>query len=422
MNVSTLWRFGTQALTAAAQAAKEAGPAQLEAWQSNLGKWLLSFLPEGLLRMGPAQLSYWQWLALPLFVLLFWALTGLLKNISQRLLFKLIPKALEGENQTLALKLAKPIRVLWFSLFMQLFVPVLALPDKVSASVRNVLAALLIVVLFWALLKLVDVVAEVIRKRLELKEGDSANTLIQSSGQLVKGLIVVVGVLSLLSYFGYPVTSMLAGLGVGGIAAALAAKTTLENLLGAFLIRIDQPFKIGDFVKVGELRGHVEHIGFRSTRIRTLERTVVSLPNGSLADQRVENHASRDRFRFSVVVGLVYETTASQIKAVLEGMEALLKNHPKIWQKSSVSVCFNEMAASSLNVEAVAYFCADNAGEFNAIRQEVLLKTMEVVEKAGSQIAFPCSTVYLAPSAELPGLPSAQPPPQESPALPKPRQ
>ena len=385
-------------------------PLPPEEWQSNLGQWLLSYLPEALLRMGPQQLSYWQWLALPLFAMLFWVLTGLLKNISQKLLFKLIPKILEKENQTLAIQLAKPIRVLWFSIVMQLFVPVLALPGKVSAWVRNALSALLIAVLFWGLLKLIDVVAELIKKKLELKEGDSAHTLIQSTSQLVKGLVVVVGVLSLLSYFGYPVTSMLAGLGVGGIAVALAAKTTLENLLGAFLIRLDQPFKLGDFVKIGELRGHVEHIGFRSTRIRTLDRTVVSLPNGSLADQRVENHAPRDRFRLFLVVGLVYETSAAQMKTILQGLEAFLKNHPKVWQQSSVAVCFKEMAASSLDVEAVAYFHADNAREFNAIRQEVLLKIMDIVEKAGSAIAFPSSTVYLA----------SPPPPPASPPQPSP--
>jgi len=395
-------------LATAAHAAQ--APPPPEAWQSNLSQWLLSHLPEALHHIGPYQLSYWQWLALPLFVLLFWVATGLLKNLSQRLLFKLIPQTLKGENQTLAIQLAKPIRVLWFSLLMQLFVPVLGLPSPVGASVKTVLAALLIVVLFWGLLKLVDVVAEVIKKRLELKEGDTATTLIQSTGQLLKGLLVVVGVLSMLSYFGYPVTSMLAGLGVGGIAVALAAKTTLENLLGAFLIRLDQPFKIGDFVKIGELRGHVEHIGFRSTRIRTLERTVVSLPNGSLADQRVENHAPRDRFRFSVVLGLVYDTHASQIKAILADMEALLKNHPNIWQPSSVAVHLREMAASSLDIEAIAYFDTENSREFNAIRQEVLLKMMEIVEKAGSRIAFPSKTVYLASQAEVPS-PSPSPAP-----------
>ena len=377
-------------------------PEQPGQWQSSLGKWLLSHLPETLHHMGPAQLSYWQWLALPLFALLFWVATGLLKNISQRLLFKLIPKALEGENQTLAIQLAKPIRVLWFSLLMQLFVPVLALPTKAGTSVKNVLAALLIAALFWALLRLVDVAAEVIRKKLALKDGDSAGTLIQSTSQLIKGFIFVVAVLSLLSYFGYPVTSMLAGLGVGGIAVALAAKTTLENLLGAFLLRLDQPFKIGDLVALGELRGHVEHIGFRSTRIRTLDRTVVSIPNSSLADQRVENHAPRDRFRLFFVVGLVYETTASQMKTALASIEALLKSHPKVWQKSSVAVYFKAMAASSLDIEVVAYFCAGSPREFNAIRQEVLLKVMEAIENAGSSIAFPSSTVYMASQAKHP--------------------
>ncbi|MCL2179131.1 MAG: mechanosensitive ion channel family protein [Proteobacteria bacterium] len=372
-------------------------PAPPEEWQSNLGLWLLSQLPEGLRQMGPYQLGYWQWLALPLLVVFFWLATGLLKSISKRLLFKLVPKTLEGENQTLAQKLATPIRMLWFSILMRLFVPVLSLPTQVAAFVDNIFAALLIAVLFWSLLKLVDVVAETIKKRLSSSRGgNSANVLIQSTSQLVKGLLVVLGVLSLLSYFGYPVTSMLAGLGVGGIAVALASQKTIENLLGAFLIRLDQPFRMGDFVQIGELKGHVEYVGFRSTRIRTAERTLVTLPNGALADQRIENHASRDRFRFFATVGLVYETQATQMKTVLAGIEAMLKAHPKIWEPNSIGVCFREMAASSLDIEVVAYFVAANAKEFHAIRQEVLLKLMEIVENAGSAIAFPSSTVYLA--------------------------
>jgi MscS family membrane protein len=368
---------------------------QLGEWQSSLGKWLLSYLPEALHQRGPFQLSYWQWLALPLFAALFWVLTGFLKSISQKLLFKFIPKTLEKENQTLAIKLANPIRVLWFSIFMQLFLPVLALPSQAHASVKNMLAALLIAALFWSFLKLVDVVAEVIKKKLSLKSKDSAKALIQSSSQLVKALILVLGALSLLNHFGYPVTSMLAGLGVGGIAVALAAQKTIENLFGAFLIHLDQPFKVGDFVQIGELKGHVEYIGFRSTRIRTLERTLVSLPNGALADQRVENHAPRDRFRLSLVVSLVYETSASQMKAILAGMETMLKNHPKIWQQDSVLVYFLEMAASSLNIEVVAYFSASNLNEFRAIRQGVLLSLMEIVENEGSSIALPTSMVHL---------------------------
>ncbi|MCL2013111.1 MAG: mechanosensitive ion channel family protein [Cystobacterineae bacterium] len=388
MRFLSLWAYAPLA------AAQNSAPA--EEWQNSLGLWLLSHLPQALRHMGPYGLSYWQWLALPLFALLFWVATGLLKNVSKKLLFKLFPPKPEGDNQALATKLANPIRLLWFSILMQLFVPALALPPQVGTQVKNVLAASLIAALFWSLLKLVDVAAGVVKKRLSSRGADSANTLILSTSRLVKGLLLVLGVLSLLHYFGYPVSSMLAGLGVGGIAVALASQKTIENLLGAFLIRLDQPFKLGDFVHIGEVKGYVEHIGFRSTRIRTLERTLVTLPNGALADQRIENHATKDRFRLSAVVGLVYETQASQMKAILAGIESMLKTHPKIWEPNTITVYFKEMAASSLEVEMVAYFLAASSKEFNAIRQEVLLKTMEIVESAGSAMAFPSSTIYLA--------------------------
>ena len=165
--------------------------------------------------------------------------------------------------------------------------------------------------------------------------------------------------------------SILAGLGVGGLAVALAAQKTVENLFGAFSIGADQPFREGDLVRVDDFVGTVEQIGLRSTKFRTADRTLISIPNGKLADMKLETLAVRDRLRFAFIVGLARSTSAQQLRQVLEGFESLLKSHPKLWQNTA-SVRFEKFGPSSLDLDVSAYFDTRDMNEFQLIRQELL--------------------------------------------------
>jgi MscS family membrane protein len=204
----------------------------------------------------------------------------------------------------------------------------------------------------------------------------------------------------ILSEFGYPAASLITGLGVGGVALALAAQKTVENLFGSVSIGVDKPFRIGDFVKIDDFTGTVELIGLRSTRIRTLDRTLITIPNGRLADMRVESFAPRDRIRLALMLGLVYETTAAQMREVLAGIEGVLRGHPKIWT-DSVVVRFDSFGNSSLNIQVMAWFTTASYDEYQLIRQEVLLQFMDVVEKAGTSFAFPTQTIHVAGDEKL---------------------
>jgi MscS family membrane protein len=207
--------------------------------------------------------------------------------------------------------------------------------------------------------------------------------------------VLAIAVVAMLAQFGYPVASLVAGLGIGGLAVALAAQKTVENLFGAFSIGVDQPFREGDFVKIEDFVGTVEAIGLRSTRVRTLDRTLVSIPNGKLAELRVETFTARDRIRLFCTLGLVYETTSQQMREVLAGLERILRKHPKIWPEA-VIVRFKEFGASSLDIDVMAWFQTQDWNEFQLIRQEVLLDFMGVVEAAGSSFAFPTRTLHIA--------------------------
>ncbi len=152
-------------------------------------------------------------------------------------------------------------------------------------------------------------------------------------------------------------------------------------------------------MKVEEFVGTVEEIGLRSTRIRTLDRTLISIPNGKLADMRLESFSARDRMRLAAMVGLVYDTTAAQMRQVLEGLERVLREHPRIWP-DAVVVRFSALGASSLDIEVMAWFQTSDWGEFQLMRQDVLLSFMDVVEKAGTSFAFPTRTVHLVQAKE----------------------
>jgi MscS family membrane protein len=194
---------------------------------------------------------------------------------------------------------------------------------------------------------------------------------------------------------GYPVGTLLAGLGIGGLAIAFGAQKTIENVFGSLSLVVDQPFRVGDFVSVDNFVGTVEDIGLRSTRFRTLDRTLISIPNGKLAEQRLESFEARDRMRLATTLAIQYGTTHAQMQAVLDGLERVLREHPLIWP-DAVTVKFKALAESALEIEVMAWFKVPTWAEFQRCRQEVLLRFMQVVEDAGTAFAFPTHTVHLA--------------------------
>ena len=170
-------------------------------------------------------------------------------------------------------------------------------------------------------------------------------------------LAIFVGVLATLRHFGVDPTPALAGLGVGGIAVALAAQKTLENVIAGASLIFDQAVTTGDFLKMGEISGTVDHIGLRSTRIRTLDRTIVSVPNSQIANACLETLSARDKFWFHHVVGLRYETTPDQLRAVVDGIRGVLASQP-LTDRDSVRVRFLRLGAFSLDVDVFAYLRA----------------------------------------------------------------
>ena len=214
--------------------------------------------------------------------------------------------------------------------------------------------------------------------------------------RLADALVIAAGGLVTLHYFGVDPTAALAGLGIGGIAVALAAQKTLENVIGGVSIIVDQAVRVGDFLKLGDTLGTVDSIGLRSTRIRTLDRTILSVPNGQIANVNIETLSVRDKFWFHHFVGLRYETTSGQMRAVVDGIRTHLDGHPMVDRGEPIRVRFFRFGPFSLDVEVFAYLLAGDWEAFLETQQELLLDVMEIVERAGAAIALPSQTLHLA--------------------------
>jgi MscS family membrane protein len=208
-------------------------------------------------------------------------------------------------------------------------------------------------------------------------------------------IVVIAAAIVTLRFYGFDPTAALAGLGIGGIAVALAAQKTLENVIGGLSIIFDKAVRVGDFLKVGDTSGTVDYIGLRSTRIRTVDRTIVSLPNGQIANVGIETISSRDKFWFHHIVGVRYQTTSRQLGAIIDGIRSRLVAHPSM-DVESVRVRLFRFGPSSLDIELFAYVFAGDWGQFMQIQEELLLGVMEIVERSGAAIALPSQTLYVA--------------------------
>lgn len=357
-------------------------------------RWLRDILPASLFNFGPQGLMWWQWLAFPVLAMLALAIGRPLGALTRGLLHRLFLRTSATWDDRLLRRIGGGLSALWAVAAFRLLLPWLGLDERANAFVHAILTAIVVVTTFWALWRSVDVLTEMLLERPWTAGNPSARSLIVVSANFIRGAVAIGGVVTTVAAFGYPVATMLAGLGIGGLALAFGAQKTIENLFGSVAIAADQPCRVGDTVKVEDFVGTVEHIGTRSTRIRTADRTIITIPNGRLADMRIETFAARDRIRLSATVGLAPATTEEQLRTVLAGMERVLRTHPKVWPEAVV-VRLAALGSSAFEVEVLCWFATDDYGVFRDCRQEVLLGFVRVVSDAGTSFAFPLPAVQM---------------------------
>jgi MscS family membrane protein len=246
----------------------------------------------------------------------------------------------------------------------------------------------------WLLWRILREVLKNVRQRALLSGRMGTESLMILGERMLKVAIVVLAIFTVMGTLGFNLSAPLAGLGIGGIAIAFAAQKTLENLFGGVSILGDEVIRIGDTCRFGDRVGTVADISLRSTRIRTPERTELSIPNGSLATMNVENLSRRDKILFNTKLGLRYETTPDQMRYVLVQVRRLLYEHPKVETQGARSR-FVSFDLSALTMEIFCYVLTRDDKEFLAVREDILLRIMDIVDAAGSGFAFPSQTLYL---------------------------
>lgn len=356
--------------------------------------WARENLPESLLRRGPLDIRWWQWLALLVLIPLAGLAAYLVASPTQAVLRRLVANTDTDLDDAVIAQSRGPFALLIGVGLSRLLLTWIALPGPAEIFVVDLQRAIAVVALFWFALRGITVLESALPDTEWGGTHRAFLSVIPLVSRVARLFILVLGVLSVIASFGYPIATILAGLGIGGIAIALGAQKSLEHFFGSLSIGADQPFRVGDWVIVDGIEGEVESIGLRSTRIRTLERTIVSFPNGGLSEQRSENLTSRDRIRFRAVIGLVYGTSSATIQQVRNGIEEMLRDHAMVWPDRIV-VRFQQFGASSLDIEIFCWIRTDKADEFRRVREELLLSIMRIVEGAGSSFAFPTQTLWV---------------------------
>jgi MscS family membrane protein len=257
----------------------------------------------------------------------------------------------------------------------------------------------------WLLWDFVTLWTRRTRRRITAPEERGMLSLTLLLHRMMKVAIVTVALFSILYLAGLNLSAALAGLGIGGIAVALAAQKTIENLFGGISILTDRVMRVGDLCRIGETLGTVEDIGLRSTLIRTFERGLISVPNGSLAAANIENLSARDKMRIFGKLGLRYETTQEPLKKVLTQVAAMLRDHPRV-ETATAWIRLAKLAEGSMELEMQAYVLTRDYDDYAAVREDLLLRIMDIVEACGTALSSPSQTVFLAREPKAPRLKS----------------
>ena len=367
---------------------------------------LNKYLPQKLIDNQIAGVAIGHWLALIVIIasayFIVWLISSLIFAGIMRILRR--DKSEKAENKrAFANVFIKPIQ-LFLALVIALvcirIIGISLLARQVFMQMAEVTAWICFTWIIWGL---IDVFADIFKRRLVIRSQFGVISAIVFFRRGAKFALLILVSITVLDSFGFQVTTWLAALGIGGLAIALGAQKTVENFVGSLTVITDRPINIGDLCKFGTTTGTVEDIGMRSTKVRTSERSLVSIPNGEFSSMQIENFSKRDKYLFNPKLNLRPETTPDQIRYLLVELRKLLYAYTKIL--SGFHVNFTGFAASSINIEISAYINAANADEAADIREDLLLRVMDIINSAGTGFATPSQTVYMArdkmPDGEL---------------------
>ena len=301
----------------------------------------------------------------------------------------------EGFLSTLTRDIEKPLGLLLLMVGILVAIRIHTLSPGASDWVRRIFIFVITVDVLWLLMRTIDAVGEQMVMVAAGTNSRMDDQLIPILRKLAKFILVAVGVIFYMQSNGYPVGGVLAGMGIGGLALALAAQDSISGIFASIVIFLDKPFMVDDFVEVNGVSGTVEEIGIRSTRIRTLEKTLVTIPNKEIMDSNIDNFSKRPMRRVVSTIGVTYDTTPDGMLGLLAGLREMLSNHPMVSDEGKY-VNFTGFGGSSLDVDLKYYIRTADYEKWLTLREELNLEIMRVVQGLGLEFAFPSTTVYMA--------------------------
>ncbi len=322
----------------------------------------------------------------------------LFKQIFSKIIIKILKRMAQKTKTTLDDELIAttepPIRFLIGAFGFYFAFIYLNLGTTYNLAASKALLSLVIFALSWTLYRAENLFSKTLEKFFKKQNYEVALSFIPFFNKFIKFSIIAFASMLIIQAWGYNIGALITGLGIGGLAVALAAKDTLANMFGSIMILFDRPFKIGDWIKTSSTEGVVEDIGFRSTKIRTFEKSLVSVPNSQIANEPIENYSLRQRRRIKFTIGVTYSTPKDKLKQAVDDIRGMLIEHPDIYN-GTLLVYFNEFADSSLNI---FIYCFTNTAvweDYLNIRQDVNLKIISIMEKLGIEFAFPSMSIYM---------------------------
>ena len=350
-------------------------------------------LPQSLVRNVFLGMALWQWLALivaiPVAAAIGWGVV-LFLAIPRRLYLKYRNRP----NLHSYSRVSKPLLLFFGAIAHRIITSYLGLPLLPRFYYFRTITVLISIGFFWFLIRISTITMQRLRRHAISVGRTGTGTLMLLGERIMVALIFILAALAILAILGFNLTTLLAGLGIGGIAIAFAAQKTLENLFGGISVLADEVIRVGDSCRFGDRVGTVEDISLRSTRIRTVERTQLSIPNGTLATMNVENLSRRDKILFNPSLGIRSESSPDQLRYLLAEIRRLLYEHPKV-ESQSARIRLASCDPSAYTLEVFSYVLTSDFAEFTAIREDLLLRIIDIVRQSGTNFAFPSQTLYL---------------------------
>ena len=328
-------------------------------------------------------------------ILLFFLILGLRKFFTKVVLAflqQLAKKTQTYYDDKVISALKEPIRFAFIVIALHVF---FLLIYKEPEFIVKILDTLIVYTLFWAILSITEALRGVIYSITAEFNKDLSKEMGNFILTILKILIGGIGLGAMLKVWGVNVTALFASLGLGGLAFALAARDTAANLFGSFALLADRSIRIGEWVKIGSVEGVVENVGMRTTKIRSFQKSLITVPNQVVANTPIENFSRRGIRRIKMTIGLTYGTTSEQIIQIKSDIKTMLLEHEGIAQDESLMVNFNNFGDSSLNIFIYTFAHTANWARYLEIREDIHLKIMKIVEENGSSFAFPSQSVYV---------------------------